>query len=224
MEAQNISDLPTIEDYRKQQTVRKLKLDKEAFLRLLVAQLRFQDPLEPIGNTEFAAQLAQFSALEQMQNLNDRVGKLTELYRSAQTWAALPLIGRSVKVEGDEVPLYKGKALIGYTLDSPADVRVRIWDGDEVILSVDLGVQEEGEHLWEWDGKDGRGRRVPDGTYRYEVLRVEEDGTSPVDSYVLAEVIGVRPGKSGEPMLDLGVKEIGISEVREIFNPHRGGG
>ncbi|HIE04051.1 MAG TPA: flagellar hook assembly protein FlgD [Candidatus Latescibacteria bacterium] len=219
MEVQGISDLPKTDEYRE----RKVELGKEDFLRLLAVQLRFQDPLEPIGSTEFAAQLAQFSALEQMKNLNDRVRELTELYRSNQTWTALPLIGRSVKVEGDEVPLYEGRALIGYTLNSPADVRVRIWDGDKVIRSVDLGLQEEGEHLWEWDGEDDRGRRVPDGSYRYEVLRVGDGDTSSVDGYVLAEVAGVRPGRSGEPMLDLGVTEVGISKVREIVDSQRGG-
>lgn len=218
MKVQNLSNLSTVEDLRKGQ-VGKLELGKEDFLRLLVTQLRFQDPLEPIGNTEFASQLAQFSVLEQMQNLNDRVQKLAELHRSAQAWATLSLLGRTVKVGGDHVPLYRGKARIGYALDSPAEVRVRILDGDEVVRSADLGVQPAGEHLWEWDGKDYLGRAVRDGVYRYEVLQVGEEGDpSPTLTYVLAEVVGVRPGGTGEPLLDLGGMEVAISQVREVVN------
>ncbi len=74
-------------------------LGKDDFLRLLVAQLRNQDPLQPLADREFVAQLAQFSALEQMHNVSQAVA---ELARRQEAAAAFALIGRRVRVQGED--------------------------------------------------------------------------------------------------------------------------
>ena len=76
------------------------EMDKDAFLRLLVTQLRYQDPLDPQDNSEFVAQMAQFTSLEQMQNLNDAVTKILDLQSGAHS-SAPAFLGLSVTVKDD---------------------------------------------------------------------------------------------------------------------------
>lgn len=78
-------------------------LDKHDFLRLLTVQLRYQDPINPISDQDFIAQLAQFTALEQMQNLTDTIGEYVEVQRSLATSSqAASLLGRTVTVVDPE--------------------------------------------------------------------------------------------------------------------------
>ncbi len=80
-------------------------LGKDDFLRLLVTQLRHQDPLQPMNDREFVAQLAQFSALEQMVNVSQAV---LELARRQEAAAAFGLVGRRVKVQAEDGSVVEG--------------------------------------------------------------------------------------------------------------------
>ncbi len=81
------------------------QLGKDDFLRLLVTQLRYQDPLQPVNDREFIAQLAQFSALEQMHNVATAV---LELARRQEAAAAFGLVGRRVRVQGEDGTVVEG--------------------------------------------------------------------------------------------------------------------
>jgi flagellar basal-body rod modification protein FlgD len=116
----------------------KSDLDKDAFLKLMIAQLQNQDPLEPMDGSDYSAQLAQFSSLEQLQNINDSLNMSLDanylLTQSINNTMTAGLIGKEVKIAGDTVK-FEGQdnTIIGYDLIAPAsELEINIYDSNNV--------------------------------------------------------------------------------------------
>ena len=116
--------------------------DKDMFMRLLLAQIENQDPLKPTDQTDFVAQLAQFSSLEGIQNLNSSVEDIGAMYRSSQALQATALVGREVLVKG-QVGYLDGSGSIGGMIEAgqaSGDVTMTVKDASgQVVANVDLG-------------------------------------------------------------------------------------
>ncbi len=103
------------------------ELDRDAFLNLLVTQLQNQDPLEPVDNTEMIAQLAQFSSLEQMENLNASFEQLSSTIEQQNFLTASSLVGRNVTATAPDGSLIEGPVEAVTLVDVTARVRVGEW-------------------------------------------------------------------------------------------------
>lgn len=158
-------------------------MGKEDFLKLLVTQLRFQDPLSPGDPKEFVAQLAQFSSLEQQLNANRNLESLGSLARSLQGSLSMSqgvnLLGKSVKGVGNSLRLSGGQvnAATFQLAREAKEVKVTILDGaGRVVRTLDLGRQAAGLRQFAWDGKDANGKALPDGSYTYKVTAMDSQG------------------------------------------------
>lgn len=154
-------------------------LGKEEFLKLLVTQLQYQDPLDPMDNTEFVAQLANFSALEQMQNLNDSFADQSTLIQSLNNTMAVSYIGREAVINADQISVTDDETgRFGvYLADTASKVYVDIVDeGGSVVRSLTLGTMGAGSHEVTWDGLDSNGEKVPYGNYTIQVQAADADG------------------------------------------------
>jgi len=198
-------------------------LGKDAFLQLLVTQLKNQNPLDPQDNTAFVAQLAQFSSLEGITTLNDTVTSLSGGLQSSQALQASSLVGRSVIVQTGEayVDPSSGKPFNGTVVVKDADSRptITIKDADgEVVRTIDLGVQKAGNVDFTWDGKDANGELLEKGSYTFSASTKTDAGTTALTTYLPATVNSVTLSKTGgEIMLNLaGLGSIGISKVQTI--------
>lgn len=152
-------------------------LGKEDFLTLLVAQLQNQDPLNPSDPTEFTAQLAQYSSLEQLMSVNENIESLAGTSQNQQQLSALGLIGREVVVEQGEFQLGDGDVTLGYQLDAQADrVELHVQDSRgnslAVIKPTDMTA---GSHFVNWDGTDSNGLPIAKGDYTLSVLALDAD-------------------------------------------------
>lgn len=132
------------------------ELGKNDFLKLLVAQMNNQNPLEPQDNTEFVAQLAQFSSVEGIDNLNNTVDDMATELRSSQALQASSLVGQSVVVPGNEFGfLQNGDLIAGYT-EVPAttsNVTLQIKNkSGQTLETINLGYHEKGPMSLRWDG------------------------------------------------------------------------
>lgn len=181
-------------------------MDKDAFLKLFVAQLKHQDPLNPMTDKEALGQLAQFSQLEQLTNLNTAIAKLATDIKVANTTQASSLIGKNVLADGNVVALKSGKAT-GVNLNIPHDaktVKVNIHDkAGNIVRTIDLGSRKAGEVSFKWDGKNTDGNTGDDGTYRISVVAEDADGKR---MFVKAQVEGKVKGvlvESGKQVLEL---------------------
>ncbi|ALZ85459.1 MULTISPECIES: flagellar hook assembly protein FlgD [Pseudomonas] len=197
------------------------KLGKDEFLKLMVAQMNNQNPLEPQGNGEFIAQLAQFSTVEGITNLNTSVGSILSGSQSSQALQASTLVGRKVIVDSDKVKVDTSedfKGALNLTASSP-NVWVNVYDttGNQV-NRLNLGQQTSGLVNFTWDGTDASGKKLDAGTYRFEAQASVDGKTEAMKTSLPANVDSVTLGQNGGEMtLNLaGVGSIGISKVQAV--------
>ncbi|MCD6116525.1 flagellar hook assembly protein FlgD, partial [bacterium] len=131
-------------------------MGKDSFLQLLVTQLKNQDPLQPMDNTQFVAQLAQFSSLEQVQNLNGLMSQNNDLTLSVHNALMTNLIGKVVSVDSDQVYWDGNEAsAIEYDVEEPGKVSFEIYDQDGSLVRTVAGEDKlAGTYTFQWDGLD----------------------------------------------------------------------
>jgi flagellar basal-body rod modification protein FlgD len=143
------------------------QLGQDDFLKLLITQLKNQDPLKPTDNAEFVSQLAQFSQLEQTAKQGQLLQQSLEAQTASLQFTLLPMIGRTVTVGQSLVQLGKGPASVGYSLDTNAtNVRISIMDQQgQVVRSLEYRDRPAGPQVAEWDGKNENGTLMQPGLY-----------------------------------------------------------
>jgi flagellar basal-body rod modification protein FlgD len=200
------------------------ELGRDAFLRLLVAQLQNQDPLEPVKNEAFVAQLAQFSSLEQLtlinENLADDAGTeaTTDVRLAVDGNTAVSLIGREVQVPSDNITYSgEGSVRLGYNVEGPSDVvRLRVVDQSGTIVNTLVdGSPEQGNASIIWNGKDAEGKRADPGIYRIEPSATYLGIPSPVSAGTAGIVTGVRY-QNGQPILITDEGEAPLSAISRV--------
>lgn len=158
-------------------------LGREDFLLLLVTQLSNQDPLNPMDGQEFAAQLAQFSSLEQLITIGDTLehhGALNGLLaQSINSGVAAGLIGKEIEAEGLDLFITDGD-VSGMRLElgeAASSVTIDIKnEAGQIIQTLDLGPKAKGEHQIIWDGKDADGNEVANGKYSVDIHATDASG------------------------------------------------
>lgn len=197
-------------------------LGKEDFLRLLVAQMEKQDPLNPQDATEFTAQLAQFSSLEQLININQGMRGLDTLGALNMMSMATGTIGKVAQVSGDRLTLVNGVATrvkVDLSRDSKI-TKMNIYDADGKLISVqDLGNRAGGTHEVQWNGLDNKGNPVPDGVYYFDFITADAAGEAvPYATEFKGIVTGVR-FENGTTMLDIGGASYSMAEISGFRQP-----
>jgi flagellar basal-body rod modification protein FlgD len=200
-------------------------MGKDDFLKLLITQIRYQDPMDPPKNDEFVAQLAQFSSLEGIQNLNENFEKSMKsnmlLAQSLSNSAATTLIGRKVKVATSSFVLKEDAPMpIHFRVpDTMTKVTINIYDKDRTLVATkELGGMSKGDHQFVWNGEDGDGNRLPPGTYSVEVKTVdsgEKDGAA--RTFLEGTVDSVRFSENGAYLVING-ESYGVGNVQEVLN------
>jgi len=220
MAIQNIAAIPT------QSTTARPFADKtvsqDDFLKLLITQLQNQDPLKPMDNQEFAAQLAQFNSLGQLIEINDKLGGLQNGQGSLSQYNAASLIGKEISSAGNKINLSaESSTTIGYQLGAhAARVIVGVFNGTgELVRRIDAGAQSSGHRSVLWDGKDSAGQALPSGVYGFEIEAVDGIGrTVSASGKVQGLVTGVRLD-GAEPVLEIGSLEVALSGVTAVRAP-----
>lgn len=195
-------------------------LGKDDFLKLLITQMQNQDPLSPMDNSQFLAQMAQFSSLEQMQNLNASFDQSMLLTQSLNNSSAAGFIGRHVRAAGDGVELgTTGSVELGYFLPSDAaTVSVTVLDEQgRQVRTLTADETTAGAHRLDWDGTDLDGRRVAAGSYTFEVSAVDAEGTDITATSVVTGLVEGITFKNGSAYLLVDGREVPLSEVLEVY-------
>lgn len=194
-------------------------MGKEDFLQLLVTQLKYQDPLDPMDNSEFVAQLAQFSTLEQLENLNSSFADQAALILSLNNTMAVSYVGKDVVLGTSELQVTgDGASRFGvYLTDTAMDVTVRILDGaGNEVRSFELGGLTAGTHEVEWDGLDNEGHQVLTGTYTIETADSEGNALSTAQPVVIGTVDSVSY-ESGVAYFNVGGVRAPIGALIEVL-------
>ncbi|OHC76207.1 MAG: hypothetical protein A3G18_04825 [Rhodospirillales bacterium RIFCSPLOWO2_12_FULL_58_28] len=179
-----ISGTPALDDASKAKAAQaKLDDDMNRFLKLLVTQLKNQDPLKPMDATEFTSQLVQFASVEQQISANANLEKLLGLQQTSQVSDMVNFIGNTIEADAKVVPLENGKAEFTYDLDTKSDkTAILIKNSAGLNVFSTDGENGAGKHNYVWDGKTTSGSVAPDGSYTVVVTAVDRAG----------EVLGVK--------------------------------
>ena len=198
-------------------------LGKDAFLQLLVTQLKNQNPLSPQDNGAFVAQLAQFSSLEGINTLNDSVNSISSNFSSSQALQASSLVGRSIITQTDKAMVDTSKSMTGSVAVTSAtgNVSVKVTDKDgNVVRTIDMGTQGAGDSSFIWDGKNDKGEVAPAGTYTFAASTKNDKGDSvALLTSLPATVTSVTLSKTGgEMLLNLagGMGSVKLSQIQTI--------
>ncbi len=197
----------------------KNSLGKEAFLTLLVTQLQNQDPLKPMEDKEFTAQLAQFSSLEEMKNISKSVDGLVASQMSSSKTSAVGFIGKEVTALGGYVQVSGGAAgQLQYELEKDASsVNIEISEASgRVVRVIEKSDISRGTSSLAWDGKDGQGSALPDGDYAFEVKAVDPTGVAVPVKTTMRGVVSSVKYELGEPYLMIGSMKVALSNVMEV--------
>jgi flagellar basal-body rod modification protein FlgD len=194
----------------------------DAFLKLLVTQLQYQNPLSPMDDKAFVAELAQFSSLEQLTEINTGIGGLTSLGKEQQMIGAVNFIGKTVEAKGTAISLEEGKATaVSFTLpEDAATCLVNVLNSTgQIVRTVDLGATSAGQVEFKWDGKDYDGNAADNGQYQVAVTATKAEGEiMKVSTTMQGTVSGIQQVK-GSYYLDIGGgRYVAFTDITNVVN------
>jgi flagellar basal-body rod modification protein FlgD len=195
-------------------------LGKDDFLKLLVTQLRNQDPLKPMDPTEFTAQLAQFTSLEQLYNVNEKLQALNSIQKGFDRLSALSMIDKYVISGSDTFQLEGNSVELGFKFqDKIKDATIYVKDlSGQTVYKIQVAQPPIGEHFVRWDGTDQDGGPVPQGTYSITAIGTTEEGEAIAGStLVRSRIIGIDFSDIETTLMTTSGK-VKLSEISEVNN------
>jgi len=222
MEIPNVTYIPS-GNQSQMPTANKKTLDKDDFLKLLVAKLSNQDPLNPQDDQAFVAQLAQFSSLEQLKNMNDNLTQDLQwnalLSQTINNTSATSLIGRTVDADSSELYMGSaGSADFSYNLTSEASkVTIDIKDSSgTVVKSIAASGLSAGDHTLNWDGTDNNGNQVAAGLYTVSITAKDSAGKAVATTQTFEGTVTGVSYENGNALLNVNGLLIPLSSVRQV--------
>lgn len=204
---------------RKAAGKKKNELGKDDFIKLMTAQMKHQDPFSPLKNEEMAAQLAQFSSLEQMTNVNQNLEKMAAAQKPTENVLAASLIGKRVMTDSSRFVLDKGaQPELKFEMPGDADtVQVSVVDAKgEVIREFELGSMAKGPQSIRWDGKNGKNQDAMVGEYTFRVNAADKQGVALTVNNATSGLVSGVVFESGKAQLLVDGKKIPMEAIGRI--------
>ena len=196
-------------------------MGQKDFLTLFTTQLKCQDPLDPVKNEAFVAQLAQFSQLEATTSMDQTLKNYVESMAGERMMSSTSMIGKTVSVpDAPAIITPGGKPVQGFvSLPTGAEgVKFEVFNAKgQMVTSQIMGSQPIGDMPWAWDGTDESGAQVPAGNYSFKATVISQGKTSNPSVNVLSVVTGVNQQADKTVMLEVaGGKSVKLTDVQRI--------
>jgi flagellar basal-body rod modification protein FlgD len=186
------------------------------FLQLLTAQLKNQNPLDPLDTNQFTQQLVQFAQVEQQLKSNDQLSSLVSLQKTAQSTAALDYIGKSVAVDGSTAQLTKGSATWSFSVPKPAAATINIKNATgQLVYSTNYTVQP-GLQKFDWDGRGTNGVQWPDGNYTMSITANDASGQPVAISTEVQGIVDSADLTKNPPILSVGGQDFTLDKIKRV--------
>ena len=214
---------PNWVDPQKTRKVGNNQLDKDAFLKLMLAQMKYQDPTNPMQSHEMAAQLAQFTSLEQLNNINSTLEGMKNQQNPQINYQALNFIGKMVSGDSSKIARIAGDKdhEVNFNLMSAANsAKVTIKDEEgNAVKTIDLSNLKKGPNLVRWNGLTEDGIAARPGEYRVSVEAVGSNGQKIVaETAFEGKITGLNFTPAG-PVLLVGQQTVQMKDVKKIVDP-----
>ncbi|TAN49574.1 MAG: flagellar hook assembly protein FlgD [Methylococcaceae bacterium] len=193
---------------------------QDRFLKLLVTQMKNQDPLNPMDNAQVTSQMAQLSTVTGIDNLNATLKALSDSMAGSQSLqAASSMIGHGVLVPGKGIDLSEGKGYGGIDLAQSVDkIDIAIYDqAGALVRNMQLGAQPVGLVNWQWDGRNDSGASVADGSYSFTLNAVQAGKKADAAALQFGMVNSVTQDKQGVALSVGQLEGVTLSQIRQIF-------
>jgi flagellar basal-body rod modification protein FlgD len=196
-------------------------MGKQEFLTLFTAQLQNQNPLEPVKNEAFVAQLAQFSQLEALTNMQSSLDTFVTSMSGERMLGSASLIGKKVAVTDTPTQLTSGGTIDG-SIDLPmgaSGIQVSVFDSQgRLVQDLIAGPQTPGTTPISWDGKDAAENPVPSGLYRLSAKAVVNGQTTdvPVTTLSTVRAISSNPADGSVSVEVDGGKTVLLTDVKRV--------
>jgi flagellar basal-body rod modification protein FlgD len=192
---------------------------QDTFMKLLVTQMKNQDPLNPLDNAQVTSQLAQLSTVTGIEKMNATLQSLIGSYQSSQTLQAASMIGHGVLVAGSSLNLNNGHAPFGIDLNTSAgDVKVTIKNASGMaIRSMDLGSQQAGMLVLQWDGTTDSGAAAANGQYSFSVDAIQGGQKVGATALAFGQVASVANSGQGVVLNVPSLGPVNLADIRQIL-------
>ena len=192
---------------------------QDRFLKLLVAQMQNQDPLNPMDNAEVTTQLAQLNTVNGIERLNSTLAQMAATSTAQQSLQAVMLVGREVLVEGNRMPFTGDPVHFGIDLPQGVDnVTLTITDSaGRVVDSIETGAQPKGAMALAWTGLNEAGEKLPVGYYTISAKATSAGKSAAATPLVAATVDSVGSGANGIELELGGIGSVGLSDIKRFL-------
>lgn len=218
-----VADPNWIDPSKKMRTSGNDKLDKDAFFKLMLTQLKSQDPTNPLKSHEMAAQLAQFSSLEQMTNINQTLAEMKNAQKPAENFQSLNLIGKTVAGDSSKLTRTQFDKEHDFKFNLPVDakevqVKVRNADG-EIVRTYKVNNLKAGPNQITWNGENENAQKMQPGEYDFivEAKNAAEQKIA-VKTEFEGQITGITFSAEG-PILQVGNQSIKFGDISKITDP-----
>ncbi len=218
-----VADKNWVDPSKKIQGSGSSKMDKDAFFKLMLAQLKNQDPSNPLKNHEMAAQLAQFSTLEQMTNVNSTLTEIKGASKPVEQFQALNLIGKQVAGDSSKIVRTDSDNAHEFKFKLPmdaqqADIKVMNSKGD-VVREYKFNELKLGENEISWNGNDDKGKKAPAGNYTFQIAATGVGGNKIQPKTDFEGVITGISFSADGPVLQIGKQAVRLKDIRQFSDP-----
>ena len=196
------------------------QLDKDAFMKLLLTELQYQDPTSPMDTEKMLTQTSQLASLEMQQNTNSAMKELVNQLKSNANAYAISALGKMVSTGSNSVLLTYEQKTVNFALYFKSDLangKLEIKNANgEVVRSIDIKDLKSGVRRISWDGKDDSGKQLPNGAYTVSVNYTGKDGNSyktQVGSYPVEAVKFV----DGKAMIKIAGEYVPMDKISEFY-------
>jgi len=195
-----------------------VKATKDNFLKLLVTQMKYQDPMNPMDSAQMTSQIAQLNTVEGINQLNATVSSLQASLMASQSMQSASLIGKTILSDGNSISLLNGSANLSMRLEGAAESVVVdvINSSGRIIKTTDLGANAAGIKSFTWDGSTNEGGTAPDGQYTFQVNAKKLNQTVAVKPLTQATVSGVELTSAGTQLSLNNGTNIAMSTIRGV--------
>lgn len=194
-------------------------LGKDAFMKLLVAELKQQDPMDPMKAREMVGQLAELSTVEKLTGIDDKLTTLQNITAASSGISNAGLIGRRIEADTKNLSLGPNGSASGlFNLnDYASTVKIRIRDGaGNAVKNLDLGSQKLGPRTLTWDGTTDEGARAPSGMYTFEITAKAASGQPVVATTRVSGLVTAVTYENGTPEVLVGTSRVPLGDVTTI--------
>ncbi|MCE1229936.1 MAG: flagellar hook assembly protein FlgD [Firmicutes bacterium] len=196
----------------------KKDLDKDSFLRLLVAQMQNQDPTQAQDPNQMVQQMTSFSSLEQMQNMNKLLEGIQVQNQGLFQAQSANLVGKRVRASSTGFDLKSGQASLGVDLAADAQVQIAVKDGSgKVVAVLDQGSMKAGSHTVTWNGRNELGQTLPDGAYTVEITAKGSTGQAVEAKPSTFVTVDSVMFLNGTVLVQAGGRRFNLADINQIF-------